>query len=360
MDVGGHDQTNLHLPILEHPERREKVKDIQEVARRNFEQDLFVSPSGNLLYVEPRLSAVSQETVSPTDTEIPFTSLQEIVEHSGSYIISVPPEYGGTSLSKRLAFEFTRAGILVELRDAVDLPNYRAKLRTEFSEIKPQEQSIRVLILDKFSFYSNEKLIIEIQSLGLFSRFIVLTTKRGLDIDVSSPFIGDKQANVLFLWAMSRAGIREMASALLDSADVNYISSVVDKVYGDLLALSIPLTPSNVVMYLKVLDKEHDFHPFNRTDIVHKYLTSALSGASELLVDTFTSREKIDILSEFSYTLFYVRSDIFSTKTGSIFATNIWRISYRRFQRVICSRVSRRAEFWSATRNGYISNTASF
>lgn len=293
-----------HLPILEHTNLPAPIKDPEEVARRNFEQDLFVSPTGKLLYVEPRLSNVSQNAVTIHHDKIEFTNWRDIVQDSKSYIISVPSEYGGTSLAKRLALEFTRARIPADLRDTLDLPNYRAKLRNEFPSIARDGTQYRVLILDNYNVHRHEKLIKEIESLNIFSRFVVLTTARGASFDALTPMVGSQEAKVLFLWAMSRAGIREMAGLLIDSGDENYISALVEKVYGDLLALSIPLTPSNVVMYLKVLDKESDFHPFNRVDIVHKYLTGALSGASELLAGSFTSREKIDILSEFAYKLF--------------------------------------------------------
>jgi predicted phosphodiesterase len=275
-----------------------------EAVRKSFEQDLFEDRSGQVIYVEPRLSKVSQDAVSLHDSEVPFIAIQEIIDSKESYVISVPPECGGTSLSKRLAHEFLRANVKYELRDALSLSNYRAKLRTEFQKLMSVKTSSAVLVLDNFNHFRHEKLLREVQSLGIFNRYVIITTVRGFKVDVSSILDGEDAVKSLYMWTMSRAGIREMASSLMDTADVTYLSSVVEKVYGDLLALSIPLTPSNVVMYLKVLDKEQDFHPFNRVDIVQKYLASALSGSAEMLSGAFNSREKMDILSEFSYTLF--------------------------------------------------------
>lgn len=275
-----------------------------DILRRNFEHDLFASPTGRLLYVEPRLSKVSQSLFSLIETDIPIFTVEEIIKNDNSYIINVPPEHGGTSLSKRLAFEFERVGVEAALRDALLLPNYRAKLRPAFEEFSKKTKRPRVLILDNYNFYRHEKLLKEIQSLELFERYIVFATFRSVNTEPPPSVIGDINAESLFLWSISRSGIREIASGLLDSADSTYLSAVVEKVYSDLLALSIPLTPSNIIMYLKILDKERDFYPFNRVDIVHKYLTNALTAGAEVLAGSFNSREKIDILSEFSHNLF--------------------------------------------------------
>lgn len=284
--------------------------DSEELARKNFEQDLFVGSRDQLLYVEPRLSKTSQREFTPTDTEINFIEVKEIVEDTSSYMIAVPSEHGGSSLSKRLVLELRRSGMNVELRDATSLPNYRAKLRDEF-DIK-QSLPKRVLILDNYNTYSHEKMLKETLSLKLFERYIFISTVRGIETEPNSVTLEEITFKTLYLWPMARADIRNVASILIDTADTNHISSVVDKVYNDLLSLSIPLTPSNVVMYIRVLEKESDFHPFNRVDIVRKYLTSALSSGGELFTSSFNTREKIDILAEFSYSLFKNYAEYFS------------------------------------------------
>jgi UDP-2,3-diacylglucosamine pyrophosphatase LpxH len=299
------------FPVLEHPELKDERTGREATADVEFERDLFVSPNGTAIYVEPRLSQTAPEQVGLLDETVQFIGASDVVAATESFAIYCQSEYGGTTLSKRLYRDFKRNGASAELRDAANMPQYRAKLRDAFVDQRSNNEP-NTLILDNYDHLKHERLLKEINSLEIFTRVILISTVRGAQMDSRPPSVNGTESKKLFLWAVSRQGIRTIAATLLDSADDRHISSVVEKVYSDLLALSIPLTPFNAVMYIKVLSKEYDFQPFNRVDIVEKYMGGALSTSSEAFAGQLTSKDKLEILTEFAYSL-YSRSASFFT-----------------------------------------------
>ncbi|HET9130163.1 MAG TPA: hypothetical protein VFO86_04400, partial [Terriglobia bacterium] len=235
-------------------------------ARKDFESDLFSAPTGHTIYVEPKLMTGAQDASQQTDDAIERVTIQQIVEDSNSYIVESRSEYGGTSLCKRLHYELLAAGNRAYLRDANTLPNYRKKIEGAF----PSDAALgSTLILDNFDADRHERLLGELWGTGWFNRLIIVVTAR--TIRPVKPIIAPT-SNISFkkvhLWPISRSDIRSIASVVFQTDDGPFISSAVDKTYSDLLALCIPLTAANVVMYLRIMLREGDFHPLNRVDIV--------------------------------------------------------------------------------------------
>lgn len=168
----------------------------------------------------------------------------------------------------------------------------------------------------------NERLLKEIHLTEWFSRVIVVYVNRGLQPtrvidqdDTPYKFV------YLHLWGVSREDVRVMATTLFQSENEVFITRVVDKVYDDLLGLCIPLTPSNVVMYLKILYREGEFHPLNRVDIVGRYLLELLRRPSDAYSETFNSKNKMDVLGAFVYKMYQDRKGEFVDKYWHDFAS---------------------------------------
>lgn len=77
-----------------------------------------------------------------------------------------------------------------------------------------------------------------------------------------------------------------------------------DSVYYDLTSLCIPLTPSNVIMYMTIIFKDGDFKPLNMVDIVSNYLNRIMEGQGDAYYGTFTAKNKLDLISAFSFSLY--------------------------------------------------------
>src|ERR1039458_2642050 len=84
-------------------------------------------------------------------------------------------------------------------------------------------------------------------------------------------------------------------------------------------ALCIPITPSNVIMYLTILYKEGDFHPINRVQIVDRYLREMLRKPSDAYKDAFDAKNKMDIISTFVFSMFQNQKSQFTEADWFIF-----------------------------------------
>jgi SIR2-like protein len=276
------------------------------VRSRDFEKDLMVSPTGKVLYVEPRLLRplpVSEDSdkISYEPADIDF-----VLQSTSSFCIIARPEYGATTLCRRIVDDLVAAEIDATYRDANSLPNYKAKLRQEFdiSANAPLSRA-QVLVLDGFADNRHERLLKELVGLQHFSR-IVLVLQSNSSIAMTAPTDGAYGLvfEPLLLTHLDRADIRRLASDLFDTADNEFVSAIVEKVYSDLLSLCIPLTPANVIMYLTILFKEGDFSPLNRVQIIDRYIQELLRRPSDVYQDTFNAKNKADVISAFVHSRF--------------------------------------------------------
>lgn len=274
-------------------------------AETELEQELFKTPTGLPLYAEPRLMSRPQGMAFDADQPAQQIGLEEVISSGKSYLIVTKPESGGTTLSKRLLAEILKKGISEAARkDARNLPAYRKKLEGEFSIDIRKPEAEAVLILDHVDLERDERLLRELASTAWFTRVIAITVDRDLrptkPIESKSlPF----EFEDIYLWNMSRPDVRTMACLMFDTVDAPLISQVVDKVYADLLGLCIPLTPVNVIMYLRILQREGEFNPLNRVDILSRYLSEVLRKPSDAYRDSFNLRNKMDVLSSLVYEL---------------------------------------------------------
>lgn len=296
---------------------------VAKQAHAEFQQDLFLAPSGKPLFAEPRLMTGPQENAEH-DGSITEHSIASIVTSNDSVLIEGRSEYGGSTLCRLISAKLADAGKSVYRKDARELQAYRKRLESDFQGI--DEAASNTLVLDNFDPERHERLLREIKGTGWFSRFIIVVQNRGLNPIKGTDISGFGIVFLhLYLWAQSRAGIRVMASELFQSRDDLFISGVVDKVYSDLLGLCIPLTPSNIVMYLRILHREGEFHPINRVDIVGRYIGELLRKPSDAYNQSFTGKNKSDFLSSFTYQLYLDKVSSFTRRYWSDFAARYQR-----------------------------------
>jgi len=275
-----------------------------EDARKSLEAELFAAEE-RPIFIEPRVMSRPQERAFKDADSATRISLAEMVTSGSSYFIETRAEYGGSTLCKRLEYEFLVAGEKnVFRKDARSIPNYRKKLEGEFpSEAKGIKTS--VLVLDHFDFDRDDKLLKELLAASWFKKIVIVTVDRGLHpTRAIDPEITDRGFSYLYLWGIGREDIRNAALAIFPGVGGAGISGIVSKVYDDLLALCIPLTPSNVLMYLKVLHREGAFQPLNRVDIVSRYIQDSIRKPSDVYKDTFNVKNRMDVLSAFVFQLY--------------------------------------------------------
>lgn len=289
-------------------------------ATEDFEQHLFAAPNGSILYVEPRLQSARVGTDLVEDMENEPVSISEIVSSTNSYIITTRNEYGATTLGRKLLAEMTASSHISFFRDATSLPNYKRKLQSEFSSVVRKETFKSVLIIDNIDFARDERLLKEISGADLFDQLIVLAHIGGSMNDGPVPVeLFSADVKMVQLDHLERPDIRTLATIMFDTADTDHVSSIVEKVYSDLLALCIPLTPSNIIMYLTILYKEGDFDPLNRVQIVDRYVRELLRHPSDAYSSSFNAKNKIDVLSAFVHHLYSTNKTVLTSNEWHTF-----------------------------------------
>ena len=126
-------------------------------------------------------------------------------------------------------------------------------------------------------------------------------------------------AELIVLSHLERPDIRKLSEVMFDTADASLTTSVTNKVYQDFIDLCIPLSPSNVIMYISILQREGNFHPLNRTQIIDRYIHQLLYRPSDVYRDSFNTKNKIDVISSFVYSLFNERKLEFSDQLWADF-----------------------------------------
>jgi hypothetical protein len=275
-----------------------------QAASREFERSLLVSPGGRTLYVEPRLLRPGSLDHGAENAKYEPIDIAKIIKSAASFIISTRAEYGSTTLCRRLVKDLIASGAHAVYRDAEILPNNKRQLRQDLPQ-RDQTNTNNVVVLDSFNVARHERLLKELIGLEYFNRIILVLKSIG---NSPSTSLSDGAFGINFesiiLSYLDRGDIRTLAANLFDSSDAGLISTIVEKVYDDLLALCIPLTPANVIMYLTILYKEGDFSPLNRVQIVDRYLHELLRRPGDAYRESFGTKNKIDVISAFVYSLY--------------------------------------------------------
>ena len=274
-------------------------------AEAEFQNGLFVSPNGQALYAEPRI--LSAPRVSSGDgIEQLEVGLSEIVTAADHTIITAPLEAGGTTLARKLIVDLIDHGYEAFYREAPKIGVHKKKIIEDklFQREASSSAKKSVLVIDAFDSASHERTIKEIFGLKVFNRVIIISRARTNEITNLEDLGLGVSVQSYGLSYLNRADVRGLANQLYDTFDGDLISAAVEKTYHDLLELCIPLTPSNVIMYLSVIHREGSFTPLNRLHIMDRFIRDMLHRPSDLYRDSFNAENKLDVVGGFVFSLF--------------------------------------------------------
>lgn len=297
-----------------------------------WQSDLFLTADGEPIYVEPRIMDQPQNAVNDENQKPEPISIDSIVNADNSFLIESRGEYGGSNLAKRVFYELLKANKRAVLVEARNIPTYKAKIIQEFIGRSSESASSKTFVIDNFDLERDGRMLRELSQSGISSRVVLICTNRDLSgvtlLDLSDrPF----KPSRIYLWPMPRSGVRTATSLVFATDDPVFVSATVDKVYHDLLALCIPLSPPSCIMYLRVLAKESDFTPLNRVHIQNRFISEALSRSSDIYRGNFNSKNKIDITAAFAFSLFIDRISIFDKQRWFSFAEKHKRDTLKEF-----------------------------
>lgn len=260
--------------------------------------DKLMTSAGSPIFIRPRLKKVvigeEEELYTNQDSALPF---EAVLSDNCTTVIMAPHEYGLSTLGDVLEYSLQDPCRRAVVRSAEALANYAAKLK---GDLRLKGEKYHTLILDDVR-PSHQKLLNALQQIDEFERIIILTH----DTDTGNAFDLSKFGKVQYfrLLPLSREGVRIVAEKVAPLSATSQVPAATTKAYRDLLDLAIPLTPANVVMYLSVVFRDHAFSPLSRLDIIERYLESRLSRASDAYRESFSSTNKIDLISGFVFNI---------------------------------------------------------
>lgn len=251
------------------------------------------------IYCEPNIWSSVAEASGAVEAK---TSICDIMSAKFHCCISAPHEYGLSNVGRRLASDLALVGKKAIFRDARSFPKYRKAIQAEQDFIGLSNSEDFTLILDNFSSVDHQRTVRELIATYENIRIVVLQrTGFGGSLDDD---LAELNFQLFHLSGLSRSDIRGVINIIAPDYNSDLTSTVVDKVYSDLLQLCIPLTPSNVIMYASVLCKDGSFSPVSRLHIVDRFTSEAVRRASDAYADTFNSMNKLDLVASFCFGLF--------------------------------------------------------
>lgn len=266
----------------------------------SYRNNLF-EIGGRKIYCEPNLwHQTATETNALEEKKITVSDIMSADYHC---IISAPHEFGLTNLGTRLVRELSILGTMTIMRDAASIPNYKRKILQDRELSNFIEAKKSAIVIDNFVSIDHHRLVKEL--IDSFPDIRIIALQRS--------FSGGRIANendfgskfeFIKLQGLTRSDIRSIIHVLSPAWNSDVTSTVVDKVYKDLLQLCIPLTPSNVIMYATVLCKDGSFVPVSRLHIVERFVSEALQRASDAYSESFNYMNKVGVVAAFCHELF--------------------------------------------------------
>ncbi|MFN4246853.1 MAG: metallophosphoesterase [Flavipsychrobacter sp.] len=142
---------------------------------------------------------------------------------------------------------------------------------------------------------------------------IILTTKSDMDSLLTENNSILKKADEhgmsfkpLFIGSVGVKEFKELASRWFKNRDTEWFQSNLEKLIKVFEMLRIPRTFFSVSLYLWIIEKQENFKPINKANLVQQFLTFILEGLKmeNAKAGSYNFDKKIEILSEIAYNMY--------------------------------------------------------
>jgi hypothetical protein len=231
------------------------------------------------VWVEPILSNCSELEKEFGSANRVTTA--DVIGNPRSIIIKALPQFGLTCLAYHLAREawrHTPKSLWLYLDSRKLKPstnNIKRASVDELVRIGRTLEDVRCVILD--SWRTDKKNAVRLlKSVCAFFNdipiIVMQTTDNSLILTSLADESIDREFDVLYLWAMTRAHVRKVVSAYNDERHIGEEDAVTSRVVSDFDVLNIHRTPLNCLTILKASEADFDESPINRTDMLGRIL----------------------------------------------------------------------------------------
>ena len=166
---------------------------------------------------------------------------------------------------------------------------------------------------------------------------IIATSSSNLDIFylVENPIISADRFLPLFIQQVSIKEFKELSIKWFKKSSVEWLHNNLEKLVKVFEILRIPRTFFSMSLYLWLIEKQENFKPVNRSNLIEKFLTYILEGLKieNAKAGTYTYDTKIELLMEIAFNMFKEgdKNDNYSLSENKIkeFVGNIFELNQR-------------------------------
>jgi hypothetical protein len=253
-------------------------KSTLELLKLEFDEAITCYSSKRHIWVDRDLSTTPETSKGQDESAI--ISPKNLSQDLRSCIIRAPKQFGLTCIGRFIALEHHRSniGAAVVMVDTSDIPSHKQgvikHIEARCKEICIDRTVIAGFILDN---WHNEKgarrIIQEIKSEFPSIPIIILhSLDDSTEIDNVIDCDDLIKFDTFYLWALSRAKIRDLVIAYIKDLSSLDDDLVTKKLTDDIDALNIHRTPLNCLLILKLLEQAFDDSPVNRTEMIGRVL----------------------------------------------------------------------------------------
>jgi predicted MPP superfamily phosphohydrolase len=249
----------------------------EQLLQNEFSSSVTCYSCTRTIWVDRDLSSTPETSQRKTAL---LTSTTGFARGMQSCIIRAPKGYGLTALGRHLAFEGFKArgdGSLLCMIDASDVPHHRQGVLDHVAERCRQLHSdrarIAAIIIDNWQNDGNGRRLL--RDLQHHFPKCVLVALHGVDdcAEISSVVDHDgmPKMDTMYLWALSQSNVRTLVSQYVTSKSLDE-DAVTKKILQDIDHLNIHRTPAHCLMFLKLIERDFDDSPVNRTELISRVL----------------------------------------------------------------------------------------
>ena len=254
--------------------------DTQAILQVEFEEATTSYSSKETPWVDRDLASMP-ETHPDRDTATLLTP-QHLIDNLRPLVVRAPRQFGLTCLGRYIALQHWRQNAnsnVVAMLDVLTIPPHRPavlrSLEARCQKLGVETRCLAAIILDNYSGDKPSRRILkelrrafpQVPTIVLQSIDDCARIADAIEIDNVAEF------ETLYLWALSKARIRELVTGYVQDMDDLDDDLVTARVTADIEVLNIHRSPLNCLMILRLAEQAFEESPVNRTEMIGRVLT---------------------------------------------------------------------------------------
>ncbi|WP_347987733.1 metallophosphoesterase [Methylomonas sp. AM2-LC] len=251
--------------------------DTLSILQFEFEEAITCYSSTKRLWVDRDIANMPETHSDRAD--IVMMTQNDLVENFRPCIIRAPKQFGLTCLGRYVSLEHYRLNattiVMIDMTEILICKNgVISYVESRCKELNILKNSIAGFIIDNCLFDKRTRAILRnLKSVYINTPIVLL---EGVDdcaqIANAIEIENDEVVEILYLWALTKARIRELVVKYLQGTSSLDDNLVTKKIVEDIDALNIYRTPDNCLLILKLFEQAFDDTPVNRTEMIGRVL----------------------------------------------------------------------------------------